>query len=227
MLCTTENYFTATGSKRTSCLHHSTWTCGCLNNCAYLQFWLTSPGIPVLLSSHKWISKQQNCFVWYTSEVLSILRLGISASMIPQYMKLRENESCGRWNWMDIMRQRNKKHILPSAGTVQNHGREASPPSEVTYCTLWDGKANFNLVLPLQCQGRCLQVTVLSAVVSASPSRGIRSQWSPMITDISNKIICGHSPVPFLPPPPFLCCSSAHFHKGCSKVSLNSHLLWE
>lgn len=49
VLCITECYFTATGSKVTSCLHHSTRNLYFFKNCAHLQFWLASPGISALL----------------------------------------------------------------------------------------------------------------------------------------------------------------------------------
>lgn len=128
VLCITECYFTATGSKVTSCLHHSTRNSCFFKNCAHLQFWLASPGISALLgvfinefpnsrialygTPQRYSAYSVVCCAWhqeklrgkYPREKLKNYRLGISASTIPYCVKLRHNESYVKggteWAWI-------------------------------------------------------------------------------------------------------------------------------
>lgn len=66
--------------------------------------------------------------------------------------------------------------------------RKQALPVGPLNCTLQDGKADLILLRPLQFCSGCLQVAVLPAVVSASPSMGRRSQSSRTIVNLSTKI---------------------------------------
>lgn len=142
-----------------------------------------------------------------------------------------------RWSWMglDIGGRTTRSILCSLQGQVratEEKEKKASPTTGATYCTLWDGKPDLSLVRPFWFWSECLQIAVFSAVVSNSPSVGRRSQWSHKIVYASNNIISWPSPVPFLPPPSFLCWSSVCFcdnakSRGCPRGRLKPHLIWE